>query len=744
MKDIKRYREPINWDENVVSKNTPPSVTTSNDSHVESEITTEPPSGLTSNENNVDKKNTALIAPVDAIDSVTVLPPSEGERKDSSGVRRSGRTRKPPVWYSLMAMMTCLCVTTIAAPQESFLTEGVIFKHTASVGFSDSEWVIVIDVSMKPVSDAIDRVQRWMTRGVEELMSATQGLDTINTRLLSSTKTRTAQRNQVIHSMKERLQLLNDAIYSPARRDRQKRGIINAGGEILHLLFGTATDSSLNELSKKMEILGKGQTGIVHTLEEQASLINGTLWSIQTHSELIKQLNGAHEKLRQEVSNLVQRSARDLKDIVSALCRFEELYGTTDRILNEIQQAIDDWAVSLATLANGRLPPELLSPTRLFHLLRDIRDRLPAGWALTPVLRGADIWRAYQEAVVVTAARQDNLRLFVHLPVYEIGHSFELYELITLPVYADRLQSAVVFKDLPRFLAVSGDHQTFIELESRDVEKCKGFTDMICPLRKAISRKNLRSSCAAALFLYRVDRVRSDCIRVPTAWKGSEAIHLENRRWAYSTNYTQLIDYQCEDEEISPRSVSINGTGFIDVPRGCSAHTDEWIFQASFRREISTTAETTRNWTVRELPPIEFSHDMAVNDSIDDGSDKRAHLIQELLRRNQQSVGSVRSLQKDIQRLREFDDKRILLDASQLPSTTGQWVVIGFLIVALIALICGAFYGNKNSSLSVARIDAKVRVCSEIQSKLTLELNELRQRMGAHEAAAGTTERRKK
>ena len=399
--------------------------------------------------------------------------------------------------------------------------------------------------------------------------------------------------------------------------------------------------------------------------------------------------------------------------------------------------------MALATLANGRLPPELLSPIRLSRLLQDIRERLPEGWALTPVLKGADIWRAYQEAVVVTAALKDSLRLFIHLPVYEFGHSFELYDLTALPVYETSLQSAIVFKDLPRFLAVSGDRQTFIELGSRDVEQCKGYTDMICPVRKAISRKNLRRSCAAALFLHQIERIRSDCARVTAPWKGSEALHLEDRRWAYSTNYTQHVVYQCGTKEVSQRAVNINGTGFIDVPRGCSAHSDEWIFQASFSREINVEANARRNWTVRELPPIEFTQGIVTSNSSNNESDRQSQLIADLLERDRLDMGAANTFKKDVQRLQEFDDQRVSFDASQLPSTVGQWTAIGILIISLVALVCGVFYSRKNSSLSIARLEAKVRVCSETQNKMSIELNELRLRVGA-QAATGTVEKKKK
>ena len=203
---------------------------------------------------------------------------------------------------------------------------------------------------------------------------------------------------------------------------------------------------------------------------------------------------------------------------------------------------------------------------------------------------------------MVTAAFTEGLRLFIHLPVYEFGRAFELYEVSSIPVYVGALQTALAFEGLPRFLAVSRDRQTFLELETRDVERCKGVGDLICPVRKAISRKYQRRSCAAALFLHQIKRTKNECTRTPTTWEGSEAIHLEERRWICSTNYTQPVVFQCETHEQTPLPTYFNGTGYIDVPRGCSAHSDEWIFQASFTRELRTNQSASRNWTIRDLP----------------------------------------------------------------------------------------------------------------------------------------------
>ncbi|KZS07452.1 Uncharacterized protein APZ42_028823 [Daphnia magna] len=70
---------------------------------------------------------------------------------------------------------------------------------------------------------------------------------------------------------------------------------------------------------------------------------------------------------------------------------------------------IADYFEWLALLASGRLPPETFPSAQLRTVLSEIRSSLASGRALTPVLQ-RDLWRAYQEANVVTASTENGLK----------------------------------------------------------------------------------------------------------------------------------------------------------------------------------------------------------------------------------------------------------------------------------------------------------------------------------------------
>ncbi|KZR96170.1 Uncharacterized protein APZ42_009650, partial [Daphnia magna] len=81
------------------------------------------------------------------------------------------------------------------------------------------------------------------------------------------------------------------------KQQRKKRGLIDAGGSALKLLFGVAMDRELEELSKHLDSLSKETSGIVSTLAEQATLVNESLWELHEHTVVLSQFERAHQTL---------------------------------------------------------------------------------------------------------------------------------------------------------------------------------------------------------------------------------------------------------------------------------------------------------------------------------------------------------------------------------------------------------------------------------------------------------------
>ena len=487
----------------------------------------------------------------------------------------------------------------------------------------------------------------------------------------------------------------------------------------------TATDGELRSLSQRLEAIGQETTGVIHVLADQATLINETLIELQAHNLYLEQLSNTTLQVKRQLADIKQGWA----NLVSLQCRVEEMFSTTDQLLGELAQATDDWAVSLSSLANGKLPPELLPPERLVKILREVSDRLPTGWALTPVLRGAAVWRAYQEAVVATAAYQDGVRLFIHFPIYEFTYAFELYELYPLPTFDKKSRKAHTFNGLPRYLAVSNDRQTFMELGSEDLRGCKGLEDRICPLNKAVHRKRLKRSCAVALFLQQSEAVYRDCNRNVEIWKGAEAVYIGQQLWAYTTDFPQQMVTQCVNKNPPSRIEWLNGTGLVRIPRGCSAHSDKWIFQASLQREIGADEVSHNPWTGQSLPPIGGRSEGFTEASSEPPTpeDPLIGRLQELGRRQENRRQVLNRMGQDVHNLKEMDAKRIRTEATYNESLATSVVACVGLTVCLTA---GVWI-----LLDHLRLKRSFRECENHVTHQAVEIRQLTDRMNEHEGA---------
>ena len=103
-----------------------------------------------------------------------------------------------------------------------------------------------------------------------------------------------------------------------------------------------------------------------------------------------------------------------------------------------------------------------------------------------------------------------------------------------MPVFEATGDFGLQYTNIPAFLAVDMDRQTFIEFSEVDVRSCQGWAGAVCPPRGAIYRKNFRKTCAMALFLQDLEKTKAECDKVVVEWRGPEAKYLGHRQWAVS------------------------------------------------------------------------------------------------------------------------------------------------------------------------------------------------------------------
>ena len=86
----------------------------------------------------------------------------------------------------------------------------------------------------------------------------------------------------------------------------------------------------------------------------------------------------------------------------------DEAFRAMDRARSGLAQYVDNLNLGLATIALGKLPPQLVPPDRLLDVLSNIPEVLPRLWALLGAHPGS-LWLFYQEIKVGTAVITNGL-----------------------------------------------------------------------------------------------------------------------------------------------------------------------------------------------------------------------------------------------------------------------------------------------------------------------------------------------
>src|SRR5215471_8864357 len=136
------------------------------------------------------------------------------------------------------------------------LNQTVVFVKQGDIIMSSDTWDVFVQFDLNPYEEVIALLH-------EEL----NGICNVTRR---STQFEEVQRIQIaLDSLETKLSDLKQFLPKAER----KRGLLNAAGSLFKVLFGTATIADLEGLHSTVDALNKNQGGIVHSVNQQATLI---------------------------------------------------------------------------------------------------------------------------------------------------------------------------------------------------------------------------------------------------------------------------------------------------------------------------------------------------------------------------------------------------------------------------------------------------------------------------------------
>ena len=221
-----------------------------------------------------------------------------------------------------------------------------------------------------------------------------------------------------------RLRRLDGLIPHPGRRRRAIFGFVS---EISRVLFGTATESEVDDVRRVVTTVDANQKDIVHNSKELWSLLNGTREYVQQNRRTIFSL----AKYSSQMSRLLNWTVQQY--------HFLTIRVKSLRFMHEIDRAIDhlefmsdhyslrweDYLSGLTSLSEGHLTRQMVSPS----VLHGVRARMTArGYDTLPT----DWYYRHAETFILTNAK-DSLIFVANLPTVH-SEKYLHYTLFYVPV----------------------------------------------------------------------------------------------------------------------------------------------------------------------------------------------------------------------------------------------------------------------------------------------------------------------
>jgi hypothetical protein len=206
-----------------------------------------------------------------------------------------------------------------------------------------------------------------------------------------------------------------------------KRGLLDAGGLVLHALFGVATSAELNRFRSALQEIGNRQEQLAHAHNHLATVVNQTNAYIAQMAIDQQQLQLHVTKISEAIGRIVHNADRDHKrlsrlEIFTDLDRYMDVL---DLAANHLMRQTALFHRQRSKLETGRLSRDLLSESQLSEIISQATGRYKVIQELE--------W--YYQFLTVTPLWQESNKLLYKIELPLIApRPYLLYNVLSHPV----------------------------------------------------------------------------------------------------------------------------------------------------------------------------------------------------------------------------------------------------------------------------------------------------------------------
>lgn len=455
-------------------------------------------------------------------------------------------------------ILLCMLVSTINCSFE--IHENVIFQKENEIYLNDAKWLATFVHDLAPFEHLVNKINN----------------DIIETQTIINTILQTYQTPTDINfantlkDVKFEMNMLMDSYdaiqnnfiqYHEIRSDTKltKRSILPIVGEIFSALFGTVSESDLENINSNINILANNQQQIIHDLQYSISVLNLTQIEVAKNRksliELVSMINGLDSEIK-TISNQINQRYLKLEKFMYTYLQVQTIIAEIKIAIQNVLEYFDNLKLELSMLSMNHLSVNTISPTQLKSMLKEIKDQLPIGYKL-PQDPDSNLWYYYKNLQCTTYIQDNKIQIILNIPLLNTKHTYEIYKVINIPIPIKTNQSTdnnLVINtqytlESDAFM-ITKDRSYYSLLNNEEFNTCKNRYVQFCNPHKAIFPTNLNKNCLITLFNKDTNKINTYCDKTLSIKQVPNALYIENNVWLlFTTDAALNFKIHCEKQK---------------------------------------------------------------------------------------------------------------------------------------------------------------------------------------------------
>src|SRR5215470_16358021 len=258
---------------------------------------------------------------------------------------------------------------------------------------------------------------------------------------------------------------------------------------------------------------------------------------------------------------------------------------------------------------HGKIPVNLLNPTTLGSLLKNVTLLLPENLELFAGIKHNNLYMYYQIVETAILADVHSFKIMLKVPLKAMNQEFKLYKMVVYPTRILVNQYARFVLEY-QYLVINSLYQNYLRMTEWEVTQCKGQDVLICPVFRAVYDTKL-ITCELSLY-FQLPLAQKLCRRELMQLPVQPWIEQHGTVRLYYWPQQQPVHFRCYQQgSWNEFTLVLQGGGVLYNASSCYITTPEVQVQPE-RNGETTYAISSSKLYLPDYPPVMADHELQI------------------------------------------------------------------------------------------------------------------------------------